>query len=182
MDGFIGEIRVFPWSWAPQGWLPCNGQALPIANYQALYAVIGPTFGGDTQQFHLPDLRGAAATGSAAANGNGVFAGSETETLLLSQMPAHNHEATIIYEAGNVGATSGPVSGGSLPTRVYSGTKNAAGTPLISPSFTPTNPTTTLNSASIAPVGKGLPHENRQPYLAMQFCICAQDGVFPIRP
>jgi microcystin-dependent protein len=184
-DAFIGEIRLFPYQYAPQDWLFCDGSLQNIQTYQALYAVIGPYFGGDANTtFALPDLRGRVAVGVGndpsdlfdpvyASNG-----GTEGVVLTQSQLPSHTHA----LNAGITGASTRVATpNGNFISLV---TNKAAATLVIDHSFTSAtsagNPVA-LNSGTISPsIGGSGPHENRQPYLALYYCICT-NGVFPVR-
>lgn len=189
MDAFIGEIRILPYTYAPQGWLPCNGRQVVIQQYQALYAVIGPYFGGDQKTyFNLPNLQGQVAMGT--GTGPGLTprtiaqkVGAETEDLTISQMAAHTHTVTAKTVAPAISAanmTSTPASDSwlSKAIQVQSSTSTVALFSYI-PSGTPN---LALADQTFDAAGAALPagHENRQPYLPMQFCICF-DGLFPVR-
>lgn len=162
-EPFIGEIQIFPFAFAPRGWALCNGQLLPINQNQALFSLLGTTYGGDGKAtFALPDLRGRVPVHF----GNGVTlgqsAGEETHTLTPAEMPTHTHavmaggEATAIPPAGNVW---GSVAGQNL----YAATATAA-----------------MAGAAISTAGSSQPHNNMQPYAVLNFCIALQ-GVFPSR-
>jgi microcystin-dependent protein len=176
-EPFLGEIRVFAFNFNPRNWAFCNGALIPISQNTALFSILGTSFGGNgTTNFGLPDLRGRAAIG--AGNGPGLTpqsvgqtGGNSTVTLTTTQIPAHNHvlnAATLTppNPAQNVASpTSSAVLGLSAPNNIY---------------IDPVAPNTTLTSASISPTGGGQPHENMQPYLAVNFCIATQ-GIFPSR-
>ena len=189
MDGFIGEIRMFPYLFTPLYWLPCDGREVAIYEYQALYAVIGSTFGSKTPgtSFTLPDLRGATAVcaGSDPLDAfDPAFAstgGAATVTLSDSTIPSHDHEmqgATLAQRLRVESGTGNYVSGATLvtgtpPTQTIQNTFSfaplSAGTPV------------TLNQNTLAPFnGANGPHENRQPYLVLPYFICTY-GDFPIR-
>jgi microcystin-dependent protein len=186
MDGFIGEIRIFPWNWNPENWFLCNGQAVSIQQYTALYAVIGTAFGGNgTTNFNLPNLMGQAPMGAGAGPGltprmiGTPVNGTETVTLALAQMPAHSHSMIMqVASTGATGATPGPAANTSVVTHFFSGDASKD-----CKAFFPstTAPNTTLAPAAIGLAGSSGPHENRQPYLPMNFCICWQ-GEWPQRP
>ena len=175
-DPYIGEIRPFGFNFAPRNWAMCQGQLLSIAQNTALFSILGTTYGGNgTNNFGLPDLRGRVPMGMGAGPGltqyvEGDQVGSNGVTLLSSQMPAHTHtlNAGILSTpnaAQNVATPSATAFFGlSGPNNTYSDTAT---------------PNTTLNSAALATVG-GQAHENQQPYLALNFCICVA-GVFPAR-
>lgn len=180
MEPFIGEIRLFGFGKIPYGWAPCNGQSLAIVQNSALYAVIGLQFGGDGKTFFcLPDLRGRAPLHAGAGQGLtqrrvGDRVGSESVAVTAANMPAHNHAVT----AANVRGTSPDPGSLSLAQ---------GGTP-SGRDFNPWNtyvsdnaPNVALHTSAIQAAGQAQPHENRQPYLSLNFCI-AIVGLFPVRP
>lgn len=182
-DNFLGELRVFAFGRVPRHWLPCNGQLLALQQYQALFALIGYTFGGDGKtNFALPDLRGRVAVGTGQAQGGTLFqrgqkGGAETITLTPAQTPPHIH--AIIASTSTTTTTAGPNGN-------YIGVATA--TP-VAPPFdlygqSPPSPADSnwvpLHSSAIALSGSGGAHENRQPVLALQICI-ATAGVWPSR-
>jgi microcystin-dependent protein len=169
-EPFLAEIRVFPYNFAPRGWLACDGQLLPISQNTALFSLLGTTYGGDGRStFALPDLRGRFPMGVGQGPGLsdrqlGELPGSETVVLTTAQMPAHNHG----LRATSTANTSNP-SGAALANV---GTNGAAyRTPGV----------LAASSSSLVSAGGNQPHENRQPALALIFCIATQ-GVFPPRP
>ena len=170
-DAYIGEIRLLPYNYAPVGWLACNGQQLPIAQFNALYAIVGSTYGQATStQFYLPDLRGRAAMGQSAVYPTGTTQGDNFVTLTPNQAPAHNHVAICNAYPSTSNTPASNMRFGtdsSLDFMVYKKAPNSQ------PTF--------MNANVISPVGQNLPHENRQPFLAMQFCIC-YDGIWPTKP
>jgi microcystin-dependent protein len=170
-DAFVGEIRLLPYTFAPDGWLACNGQQVSIAQYTALAAVIGSLYGAaTTTQFYLPDLRGRAAMGFSPSYPAGTAQGSNSVTLDLSGVPAHNH-----LVVGNVYPST---SNTPTPTmRFGTDSSNTFATYKAPPNAQPT----TMNPNIISAVGQNQPHENRQPFLALQFCIC-YDGYYPAKP
>lgn len=184
-DNFLGELRVFSFGRVPRGWLPCNGQILTIQQYQALFALLHNTYGGDGKvNFALPDLRGRVAVGPGqSAAGGMVFqlgktGGTETVTLTPQQTPAHLH---------SIIASQATVTTAQAPAGNYIGvaTVGAGGTPpfnIYAPR--PTNPNdpnwVPLHASTISSSGGGGPHENRQPILALQICIATQ-GIWPPR-
>lgn len=170
-DAFIGEIRLLPYTYAPDGWLPCNGQQVPVAQYAALASVIGGLYGQITQtQFYLPDLRSRAPMGLSANYPAGTSQGSNAVTLDATTVPAHNH-----LVVGNVYPSTSNTPAPTL--RFGTDSSNTFATYKAPPNTQPT----TMNPAIISPVGQNQAHENRQPYLAMQFCIC-YDGIYPVKP
>ncbi len=176
---YLGEIEAFPYNFAPQGWAFCAGQLMPIAQYQALFALLGTTFGGNGQTtFALPDLRGRMANGfgqgpGLASYNLGQSGGQESHTLIQTEMPAGGHSHTIT--AKNNGATGGTnVPSGAVT--LGSGYASEANSPVVNiyGSAAPT-----IAMGSLAPTG-GQPHENRMPFLALNYCIALQ-GIFPSR-
>ena len=171
MDPILGQIIIFAGSYAPNGWAFCNGQLLPISGNEALFSVIGVTYGGDgVRTFALPDLQGRAPIHF--GNGLGLSAyplgakgGTENVVLLTNQMPAHAHA---FGQACNneVGASQlSPANGylGAQDTPAYASTANAQ-----------------MGSCMSQPQGGNMPHENRPPFLAMNYIIALQ-GVYPSR-
>lgn len=175
MEPFIGQICLFGFNFAPRGWMLCNGQLLAINQYQALFALIGTTYGGNgTTNFALPDLRGRAALHYGQGPGltnrvMGESSGTENVTLLLSQMPAHTHLVTANSNNGNMPLSNGVVIANpvDINTDAVNAYTNAAPNVALSPS--------TLNST-----GGNQPHNNMQPYLVMNYCI-AYTGIYPSR-
>jgi microcystin-dependent protein len=163
---YVGEIRMFAGNFAPAGWMFCEGQLLPISEYETLFNLIGTTYGGDGQStFALPDLRGRIpihfGNGFTLAETGGV----ETVTLTVSQIPAHSHP----FLATNNPAAQNPPSSTVLP-----GTENLATT---TPYGTDA-PRTTLHPSSVGSTGGSQPHDNFQPYLCVDFII-SLFGIFP---
>jgi microcystin-dependent protein len=158
---FMGEIRLVSFDFAPQGWAMCNGQFLPINQNQALFSLLGTTFGGNGQTtFALPDLRGRVAIHSGSGHTLGEVGGESSHTVTLSEVPTHVHTA-----GANSGNATTPIPGGNVL---------AAANNLYA---APTN-LTTLGPSMLAPTGGSQPHENKQPYIAVTFCISLQ-GIFP---
>ncbi len=167
---FLGEIRAFSFAYAPAGWLQCNGQTLSINQYQALFALLGTTYGGNgVQNFQLPDLRGRIALHVGNGLVQGSIQGEESVALSIAQVPTHTHVVTAANNGtvnpSNVpgaGVIPGTGSGNNAWVSIYgNGAANVALTPL-------------------AANGSGQPHENRMPSLAMNYCI-ALSGIFPTR-
>ena len=178
-EPFLGEIEAFPFNFAPKGWAFCAGQLLPINQNQALFALLGTTFGGNgTTTFALPDLRGriANAFGQGPGLGNynlGQTGGEETHTLTLAQMPAGGHSHTVTARH------NGQTGGANVPSDAVtlgSGYASETGSPVVN-IYGPAPPTVPMGS--LAPVG-GQPHENRMPFLGLNYCIALQ-GIFPSR-
>ena len=169
-DPFVAEIRIFPFNFAPRGWAWCDGQLLPLSQNTALFSLLGTTYGGNGKSnFALPDLQGRAPMHPGQGPGLslhdlGETGGSETVTLLESEIPAHSH-ALVASQADGVERTP---NGQLLATGIG-----------ISAYQTP-GPLTQLSPNGLAPAGGDQPHNNLQPYLTFYFCIALQ-GVFPPR-
>ena len=157
---YLGEMRIFSFNFAPKGWAMCNGQTMAINQNQALFALLGTTYGGNGQtNFNLPNLQGRMPVHV----GNGIIlgqVGGETaHTLNLSEMPQHTHQV--------MGSSTLASSGD--PTGNLWATGNAAYGPVSN---------TTMNPACIPNAGGSQPHDNMSPYLVLNFCIALQ-GIFP---
>ncbi|MDQ6615277.1 MAG: tail fiber protein [Actinomycetota bacterium] len=168
-EPFLGEIRVFGFNFAPQGWATCSGQILPISQNTALFSLLGTTYGGNGQTtFALPDLRGRAPLSFGQGPGLqnydlGEVSGSESVTLTSGQLPTHAH---------NVVAHGGPASatrpGGAVPAQTSG------------PSYAAAPDGTNMNAGMIGNAGSSQPFDNRQPFLVVNFCIALQ-GIYPSR-
>ena len=183
-EPFLGEIKVISFNFPPKGWAFCNGQLLPINQNQALFALLGTTYGGNgTTTFGLPDLRGRVPVGWGQGNGLsnynlGEKGGEEGHTLILNEMGPHNHSlngdtASPATNNTNMPSTS-VVLGNTIGT--VSGSANAFNLYL----YASGTPAGTLDAHSIGNTGGNLPHPNIMPYLALNFCIALQ-GIFPSR-
>jgi microcystin-dependent protein len=171
---YIGEIRLFPFNFAPRGYAMCAGQLLSITQNTALFSILGTYYGGNgTSNFGLPDLRGNLPVGQHQAPGLsdyvlGEMGGTTTVTVLTSNMPAHNHPA---IGTNNPANEPSPVG--------HSWAADGAG---ITMQFTPIAgaPPQSISPGVLGNVGGGQPHNNLQPYLALNYCIAMQ-GAFPSR-
>ncbi len=169
-DPFVAEIRMFPFNFAPSGWAFCDGQLLPLSQNTALFSLLGTTYGGNGKSnFALPNMQGNAPMHWGQGPGLslhdlGETGGSDTVSLLESEMPNHKHNLQASEEDGNRPNPSG----------AYLGT----GTDMFVPSATGFNGQLALDA--ISPVGGDQPHNNLMPYLVVNFCIALQ-GVFPPR-
>lgn len=167
---YLGEIRLFGGSFAPAGWALCDGQLLAIAEYEALFTLLGTTYGGNgITVFALPDLRGRAPMhqGQGAGLTGRLLAeqvGSETATLSINQMPSHTHPALCSTSGGNQVNPAGQVWA-RQPSGVTAAYQTAA-------------PDTAMSPAAVGATGAGTGHSNMQPYVAMSFII-AVVGIFP---
>jgi microcystin-dependent protein len=162
-EPFLSEIRIFSFNFAPKGWALCNGQLLPINQNQALFSLLGTTFGGDGRvNFALPDQRGRAPlhTGGSGSHTLGEKGGEQAHTLSISELPQHIH----FCQGVNGNATTNSPTNNALAntTAVYHAPTN-----LIS-----------LNPGTITSVGGSQAHLNMQPFLTLSFCIALQ-GIFP---
>ncbi|MFN2480667.1 MAG: phage tail protein [Pyrinomonadaceae bacterium] len=174
-DPFVAEIRIFPFNFAPKGWAFCDGQIMPISQNTALFSLLGTTYGGDGKStFALPDLQGSAPMHPGQGNGLslhdlGEQGGSQTVTLLESEMPAHAHT---IMAAGNPPPANAGIPDPSVALARSSGTTVYQASPFSNLG--------TMNAQLIGISGGSLPHNNMMPYLTLNFCIALQ-GVFPPR-
>jgi microcystin-dependent protein len=172
-DPFVGEIRIYPFNFAPKGWAFCAGQLMPISQNTALFSLLGTTYGGDGKStFALPNMQGNAPMHPGQGPGLslhdlGETGGSQTITLLQSEMPAHSHgvQAAPSVVAGDSNIAQGNAFAKSSQGNVYSPAQN-----LIA-----------MSGSTLAPAGGDLPHNNMMPYLTLNFCVALQ-GIFPARP
>ena len=172
-DPFVAEIRIFPFNFAPKGWAFCDGQLLPLSQNTALFSLLGTTYGGNGKSnFALPDLQGRAPMHPGQGPGLslhdlGETGGSDTVTLLQSEIPAHAHTLRANTDFADVQSPT--------PARSLARSQNAnaykapAGQPVVA-----------LAAQALAPAGGDQPHNNLQPYLTLNFNIALQ-GVFPPR-
>lgn len=174
MDPYVGEIRSFGFNFAPIGWALCSGQLLPIDQYQALFAIIGTTYGGNgTTNFAVPNLQGSVPMHWGTSPGFntvlGEVQGTPSVTLMSMQIPMHVHT---IY----AGAAGGPGETVAIPAS----DSYLASSPPPNKAWktTPTTFTAPFSPRAISPNGGSQPHENRQPFLVLNFCI-AFEGIFP---
>ncbi|HEY2069730.1 MAG TPA: tail fiber protein [Rhizomicrobium sp.] len=176
---FVAEITMFGFNFAPKGWAMCQGQLLPLSQNTALFSLLGTQYGGDGKStFGLPNLQGLGVVG--AGNGAGLSSytqgetnGSENVTVLQSEMPQHNHAMFGVTGNGLTVAAAG-----NQLARGFSGGKAASYTANYLSTSAPQTPMS-LQTMSVS--GSSFPHNNMQPYLALNFCIAMQ-GVFPARP
>ena len=164
---YLAEIKLTSFAFAPRGWALCNGQLLAINQNQALFALLGTQYGGDGRvTFALPNLQGRVPMHFSGVHGIGQAGGEEAHTLAVSEIPGHAHA---LRASGKVAASSSP-NAGALAVPGRGGTPAYAGAANLVP----------LNPSSVATAGGGQPHENRPPYLALNFIIALQ-GIFPSR-
>lgn len=177
-DWFLGEIRLFPMGWAPDGWHVCDGSPMSVQGNPALFALLGTTYGGDGRStFNLPDLRGRAIVHQNQNDSSGYYVrgkayGVEGVALTATQIPPHQHLFTAISTVGtalspkgNFFSSAGTTTGVPTPPNLYA----APGTAPVQ-----------LTSGTLAPAGEGKMHNNMQPYLVLNYCIAIQ-GIFPPR-
>jgi microcystin-dependent protein len=172
MDPFVAEIRIFPFNFAPKGWAFCDGQLLPLSQNTALFSLLGTTYGGDGKSnFALPNMQGNVPMHPGQGPGLslhdlGETGGSETVTLLESEIPSHSHSL-------NAAAPPGVVFAGDPTTAIARSSGGAI--------YQTSNAgLVQMNPSAIAPAGGDQPHNNMMPYLTLNFCIALQ-GVFPPR-
>jgi len=165
---FLSEIKIFSFSFAPRGWATCNGQLLPINQNQALFSLLGTTYGGDGRtNFALPDLRGRVAFHMGNSFTLGQRGGEEAHTLSLAEMPAHTHTLT-----GN-NAVVGAAANATVVSPIGSFWANNGKS-----IFSSSAPNAQMSPKTVSNVGGSQAHENRSPYLTLNFCIALQ-GIFP---
>jgi microcystin-dependent protein len=178
-EPFLGEIKLASFNFAPKGWALCNGQTLPLAQNQALFSLLGTTYGGDgVTTFKLPDLRGRVPVHVGQGIPWGGVGGEAQHTLTTAEMPSHQHAFNV---DGTTPATSNsnvPSAGNALGASVSrtstgsTGTLNIYNSSLASP--------TQVASQMVGNNGGGQSHENRQPYQVITACICLA-GIYPSR-
>lgn len=179
MEGTLAEVRMFAGNFAPRGWQLCNGQLLSIAQWTAVFALVGTIYGGNGQTtFGLPDFRGRIALGTGQGPGLpninlGEMAGSPTTTLLLTNLPFHNHTisgtVSMVANGGTDGLTDDPAGRRLAGANIYTNFANEPATmaPLTS-------------NLTVGNTGSNAPFSNMPPYLGMNFIVCVE-GIFPSR-
>jgi microcystin-dependent protein len=162
---FVAQLMLASFNFAPKGWAMANGQLLPINQNQALFSLIGTTFGGNgIQNFALPNLQGRTSVGVGSGINYGEVAGVESVTLLSVNVPPHIHA---LNASGAMASSARPAAGDLLASQGAS-------------VYAPAASLGAMNAASVSTVGGSQPHENRQPFLVMNWCIALQ-GIFPSR-
>lgn len=186
MEDYLGTIRAFAGNFAPRGFAPCNGQLIPISTYSALFAILGTTYGGDGQStFALPDLRSRSMVGAGQGQNLsnyvlGQQTGTETTSILINNMPSHNHAAVstavlnVSDKKGNLGV---PKDGNAIAAMVDANTDPVSGYNAEKPTVPVAGISVSTNTAA---VGGSSPISILQPTLAISFVICVQ-GMFPSR-
>ena len=158
---FLSEIKIISWNFAPKGWAMCNGQLMPINQNQALFSLLGTTFGGDGRvNFALPDLRGRTPIHVGSGHTLGEKGGAQAVTLAIANLPTHTHILQANTTAGNTPNPTNNVLASA--NNLYTGPANL----------------TSLNPATVSNVGGSQAHLNMQPFLTITFCIALQ-GIFP---
>jgi microcystin-dependent protein len=176
MDPYLGEIKIFAGNYAPMGWMMCQGQILPISGNDALFAVIGATYGGDgTTNFALPDFRSRVPLGLSAIYPLGQKGGKEMVGLAADNLPVHNHPGQV--KCANRSDSETP--GGNVPGAAIVSATNAPRNEYV-PSAGQTLVDLASSCVSIDSAGGSAPHQNIQPSLALNFII-AVEGIFPPR-
>jgi microcystin-dependent protein len=167
-EPFLGEIRLFPFGRVPQGWAACNGQLLSINQYQALFSILGTTYGGNgINTFALPNLQGRVAVGAGQGPGLpnvtlGESAGEANHTVTVTEMPMHIHQAAANSEAATAVSPQNNVWANSTTLPYSSGTGS------------------TMNAQALTATGSNQAHANMQPYEVLNYCIALQ-GIYPSR-
>jgi len=161
---YLSEIKIMSFGFAPQGWAQCNGQLLPINQNQALFSLLGTTYGGNGQtNFALPDLRGSTPI-HFGKHIIGERSGEENHTLTIAEMAGHLHTATATSTNGGIILPAGNLLAGGTPQLYHAPDANL----------------TAMSAGTLANTGGSQAHENRQPFLTLNFCIALQ-GIFPSR-
>lgn len=161
-EPFLSEIRLMSFNFAPSGWALCNGQLLPINQNQALFALLGTTFGGNgSTNFALPDYRGRTPIHVGAGHTLGERGGEQAHTLSIAELPQHNH---VLRGSANQAGSDSP------------GSDEVPGSGVAI--YGPAQALTAMDSSTIASAGGSQPHPNMQPFLTISFCIALQ-GIFP---
>jgi len=160
---FLSEIRIMSFNFAPQGWAMCNGQTLPINQNQALFSLLGTTYGGNGQTtFGLPNLQGRVPIHVGNNHVLGQQGGEQAHSVTAQEMPSHSHPLQATSANADLPAPASNVLG------------------VVSNAYTSPAALTTLHPSSVTNAGGGQPHNNMQPYLTLTFCIALQ-GIFPSR-
>jgi len=162
-EPFLSEIRLMSFDFPPKGWAFCNGQLLPINQNQALFSLLGTTFGGDGRvNFALPDLRGRVPIHAGSGHTLGERGGEQAHTLSIAEIPTHAHVLQASPSDGNVPIPPGAVPASAAPNALYGAPESLAA----------------LDPGTVTNVGGSQAHLNMQPFLTLSFCIALQ-GIFP---
>jgi microcystin-dependent protein len=162
-EPFLSEIRIMSFVFAPKGWALCNGQLLPINQNQALFSLLGTTFGGDGRvNFALPDLRGRAPIHVGSGHTLGERGGEQAHTLSIAELPQHTHVANASNTVATLDNPASSVLANSNPNNIYGPAQNLVA----------------LSPQTLSNVGGSQAHLNMEPFLVLSFCIALQ-GIFP---
>jgi len=162
-EPFLSEIRIMSFVFAPKGWALCNGQLLPINQNQALFSLLGTTFGGDGRvNFALPDLRGRLPIHVGSGHTLGERGGEQAHTISIAELPTHTHSLSASNAAVTANIPTNAALGNTAPSSLYAGATNL----------------TAMEPSSITNTGGSQAHLNMQPFLTLSFCIALQ-GIFP---
>ncbi len=176
-EAFLSEIRLMSFNFAPRGWALCNGQLLPINQNQALFSLLGTTYGGNgTTNFALPNLQGRTAIHMGAGFTLGQAGGAISHTLIASEMPTHFHQMQAFNGAADTGATNTPPSPTASLAIAAAVPSGGGSTPVAR--YSTAAPTGSMAATAVSTVGGSQAHENRQPYAVLNWCIALQ-GIFP---
>lgn len=174
---FIGEVVMYAFNFAPKGWALANGQLLPINQNQALFSILGTTYGGNGQTtFALPDIRSRVAMHTGNGHVLGEKGGQEAHTVTMSEMPQHMHFMQAFNGNADSGAAAVPPTNNSFANNNFAVPAGGGSTPVNR--YSNAAPNGTLLPAGITNTGGSQPHENRQPYLGINYII-ALEGIFP---
>lgn len=178
-DQFVAEIRMFGFNFAPTGWAFCDGQLLPLSQNTALFSLLGTTYGGNGKStFALPNLQGSAAMHAGQGPGLsprflGEQSGSQTVTLLESEMPVHSHTLSVTTSVGTTNASTSNQLARGMSGNIQSSSQARL--------YSTAAPQTAMHPQAMTVTGGSLPHNNMMPYCTLNFCIALQ-GIFPPRP
>ncbi|RYZ51905.1 MAG: phage tail protein [Chitinophagaceae bacterium] len=162
-EPFLSEIRIFSFNFPPKGWAFCNGQLLPINQNQALFALLGTTYGGNGQtNFALPNFRGRVPIHFGAGHTLGETGGQESQTITMQQMPTHTHRVNATTNPATTTNPGGNMLADTKPSELYH----------------PTDGQEAMGTSMVSNIGGSQPHQNMQPFLALTFCVALQ-GIFP---
>lgn len=162
MEPYLSELKIFSFNFAPKGWAQCNGQLLPINQNQALFSLLGTTYGGNGQTtFGLPNLQGRVPMHTGSGLIQGQTGGEQAHTITMAEMPQHTHMALASSNAPNVATPANAFWASNTGFAPYSGTPNEL-----------------MSAEAVSSVGGNQPHNNMAPYLTLNICI-ALVGVYP---
>lgn len=178
-DCYMGELRIMSFNFAPKNWAMCNGQLMSIAQNQALFSLLGTTYGGDgVTTFALPDLRTRAPAHIGQGLVQGEILGQYAHTLTIAEMPQHMHFMSMNSTSAATGNTAEPAAGNNFGQTIG---KPTSGNTFDFFMYGPANTAnSTLSPYALTMVGGNQPHENRQPFIGLTICI-ALNGIFPSR-